>query len=117
MVKRSLWRIRTKLAVAATALCGGASAAVISTSDDPATAIKLCTAVPLRLVRDSITAASIAFGILSLEFKLLRNWNIIIDFLRIQIAVLDVYKEFNNLINLICSLLLDCLTFSIILFK
>ncbi|XP_044460547.1 putative ABC1 protein At2g40090 [Mangifera indica] len=61
MVTRSLWRIRTKLAVAATALCGGASAAVISTSDDPATAIKLCTAVPLRLVRDFVTAASIAF--------------------------------------------------------
>ncbi|KAJ0044389.1 hypothetical protein Pint_06489 [Pistacia integerrima] len=61
MATRSLWRTRTKLAVAATALCGGWAAATVSTSDDPATALKLCTAVPLRLVRDSVTAASIAF--------------------------------------------------------
>ncbi|KAJ4720059.1 Protein kinase [Melia azedarach] len=61
MAARSLWRTRAKLAVAATALCGGAAAATISNSEDPATALKLCTAVPLRLVRDAVTAASIAF--------------------------------------------------------
>ncbi|KAK6234339.1 hypothetical protein QUC31_006745 [Theobroma cacao] len=59
MVVRSLWRSRPKLAVAATALCTGGAAATIATSDDPATALKVCTTVPLRLVRDSVTAASI----------------------------------------------------------
>ncbi|GAV85603.1 ABC1 domain-containing protein [Cephalotus follicularis] len=61
MASRSLWRTRTKLVVAATALCGGSVAAVVATSDDPATTLKLCTTVPTRLVRDSLTAASIAF--------------------------------------------------------
>lgn len=40
---------------------GGAGAATIATSDDPATALKLCTTVPRRLFRVSATAASIAF--------------------------------------------------------
>ncbi|OWM87429.1 putative ABC1 protein At2g40090 isoform X2 [Punica granatum] len=61
MVARSLWRSRAGLALAVTAACGGAAAAGIATSDDPATALKLCTAVPVRLFRDSVTAASIAF--------------------------------------------------------
>ncbi|MBA0868661.1 hypothetical protein Goshw_017111 [Gossypium schwendimanii] len=61
MATRSLWRTRAKLAVAATALCTGGAAATIATSDDPAAARKLCTAVPLRLLRDSATAASIVF--------------------------------------------------------
>ncbi|XVE99750.1 hypothetical protein REPUB_Repub03eG0227800 [Reevesia pubescens] len=61
MAMRSLWRTRAKLAVAATALCTGGAAATIATSDDPATALKVCTTVPLRLLRDSITAASIVF--------------------------------------------------------
>ncbi|KAA3478265.1 ABC1 domain-containing protein [Gossypium australe] len=61
MATRSLWRTRAKLAVAATALCTGGAAATIATSDDPAAALKLCTAVPLRLLRDSATAASIVF--------------------------------------------------------
>ncbi|XP_022743588.1 putative ABC1 protein At2g40090 isoform X1 [Durio zibethinus] len=61
MATRSLWRTRAKLAVAATALCTGGAAATIATSDDPATALKVCTTVPLRLLRDSITAASIVF--------------------------------------------------------
>ncbi|KAH9767082.1 putative ABC1 protein [Citrus sinensis] len=58
MAARSIWRYGAKLAVAATALGGGAA---LASSDDPATALKLCTAVPVRLVRDSVTAASIAF--------------------------------------------------------
>lgn len=62
MSARSVWRTRTKLAVAFTALSGGAAAAAISTSDDPATALKLCSTVPLRLYRNAVTAASIAFG-------------------------------------------------------
>ncbi|XP_021295598.1 putative ABC1 protein At2g40090 [Herrania umbratica] len=61
MVVRSLWRSRAKLAVAATALGMGGAAATIATSDDPATALKVCTTVPLRLVRDSVTAASVVF--------------------------------------------------------
>ncbi|KAH9702474.1 putative ABC1 protein [Citrus sinensis] len=58
MAARSIWRYGGKLAVAATALGGGAA---LASSDDPATALKLCSAVPVRLVRDSVTAASIAF--------------------------------------------------------
>ncbi|XP_011045017.1 PREDICTED: putative ABC1 protein At2g40090 isoform X1 [Populus euphratica] len=62
MATRSLWRTRGKLAVAATALLtGGATAAVATSEDDPATALKLCTAVPVRLYRNTVTAASIAF--------------------------------------------------------
>ncbi|XWS65852.1 hypothetical protein CRYUN_Cryun05aG0149500 [Craigia yunnanensis] len=61
MATRSLWRTRAKLAVSATALCTGCAAATIATSDDPATALKICTTVPLRLLRDSITAVSIVF--------------------------------------------------------
>ncbi|XP_057980529.1 putative ABC1 protein At2g40090 isoform X2 [Malania oleifera] len=61
MVKRSLWLAGAKLTLAATALGGGAAGAAIATSDDPPTALKLFTTVPLRLLRDSITAATIAF--------------------------------------------------------
>lgn len=61
MTTRSLWRSRAKLAFAATAIFTGGAAATIATSEDPATALKLCTAVPVRLARDTITAASIAF--------------------------------------------------------
>ncbi|KAK2634995.1 hypothetical protein Ddye_029787 [Dipteronia dyeriana] len=61
MGTRTLWRTRAKLAVAATALCSGAAAAVISSSEDPATALKLCSTVPVRLYRNSVTAASVAF--------------------------------------------------------
>ncbi|KAF6147058.1 hypothetical protein GIB67_036777 [Kingdonia uniflora] len=56
---RSLWRNRAKLTVVATAIGGGATA--IATSDDPSKNLKICTNVPLRLLRDSVTAASIAF--------------------------------------------------------
>ncbi|KAH7548367.1 hypothetical protein JRO89_XS14G0109300 [Xanthoceras sorbifolium] len=65
MAARSVWRTRAKLALAATALCSGAAAAAISSSEDPATALKLCSTVPVRLCRNSVTAASIAFGISS----------------------------------------------------
>lgn len=61
MAGRSLLRATAKLLVASTALGGGAAAATIASSDDPAMALKLCTIVPLRLYRDSITAATIAF--------------------------------------------------------
>ncbi|KAK6786416.1 hypothetical protein RDI58_014941 [Solanum bulbocastanum] len=61
MAGRSMWRATTKLLVATTALGGGAAAVTIASSDDPAMALKLCTNVPLRLYRDSVTAATIAF--------------------------------------------------------
>nr|POE64689.1 putative abc1 protein [Quercus suber] len=61
MATRALWRTGKKLALVSTALCAGGAGATIATSDDPATALKLFTAVPVRLVRDSITAASIVF--------------------------------------------------------
>ena len=62
MATRALWRTGKKLALVSTALCAGGAGATIAKSDDPATALKLFTAVPVRLVRDSITAASIVFG-------------------------------------------------------
>ena len=62
MATRLLWRARAKLAVVATAFGGGAAAAAIASSDDPQRALKVCTTVPTRLIRDSITAATIAFG-------------------------------------------------------
>lgn len=63
MAARSLWRAKTKLFLAATAAGGaGTGAAMIANSEDPASTVKLCTAVPLRLLRDSVTAATIAFG-------------------------------------------------------
>lgn len=61
MATRLLWRARAKLAVVATAFGGGAAAAAIASSDDPQRALKVCTTVPTRLIRDSITAATIAF--------------------------------------------------------
>ncbi|KAF8009900.1 hypothetical protein BT93_J0776 [Corymbia citriodora subsp. variegata] len=62
MAARSLWRSRARvLAVVGTAACGGAAGGAVATSDDPATALKLCTVVPVRLARNAATAASIAF--------------------------------------------------------
>ncbi|OMO76004.1 hypothetical protein COLO4_25712 [Corchorus olitorius] len=58
---QSLWRSPAKLAVAGAVLCTGGVAAGIATSDDPATSLKICTTVPLRLLHDSITAASIVY--------------------------------------------------------
>ncbi|KAL8218110.1 hypothetical protein R6Q57_021483 [Mikania cordata] len=59
LVSRSI--LKLKLAFAATALGCGVGVAKIANSDDPATALKLCTTVPLRLFRLSATAAAIAF--------------------------------------------------------
>ncbi|KAL5568559.1 hypothetical protein UlMin_025134 [Ulmus minor] len=61
MATRSLWRARAKFLAATIAVAGGAGAAAIATSDDPSKTLKLCTAVPVRLFRDCVTAASIAF--------------------------------------------------------
>ncbi|KAI4372936.1 hypothetical protein MLD38_011115 [Melastoma candidum] len=62
MAARSLWRSPAKLlALSAAAASGGAAATAIATSEDPATALKLCTVIPVRLARDAATAASIAF--------------------------------------------------------
>ncbi|XP_019196037.1 PREDICTED: putative ABC1 protein At2g40090 isoform X1 [Ipomoea nil] len=61
MAARFLWRVQTKLLFGATVVGGGAAAAAVANSDDPATALKLCTLVPLRLFRDSVTAAAITF--------------------------------------------------------
>lgn len=57
----SLWRAGTKLSVLATAIGGGSAAALIATSDDPATALKLSTTIPRRLFDDAVTAANIVF--------------------------------------------------------
>lgn len=63
MAARSFWRAKTKLLLAAAAAGGaGAGAVAIANSEDPASAFKLSTAVPLRLLRDAATAATIAFG-------------------------------------------------------
>ncbi|KAJ1383382.1 UbiB domain [Sesbania bispinosa] len=57
----SLWRAGARLSLFASAVGGGAAAALIATSDDPETALKLSTTVPRRLLRDAVTAATIAF--------------------------------------------------------
>ncbi|GKE34236.1 hypothetical protein Tco_1453558 [Tanacetum coccineum] len=57
-----LRRLKWKMLLGATALGCGVGASKIANSDDPATALKLCTAVPVRLFRLSATAAAIAFG-------------------------------------------------------
>lgn len=62
----SLWRAGTKLSVLATAIGGGSAAALIATSDDPATALKLSTTIPRRLFDDAVTAANIVFGTVDL---------------------------------------------------
>ncbi|KAJ0979617.1 hypothetical protein J5N97_015091 [Dioscorea zingiberensis] len=54
-------RAGAKLATWATLIGGGAAGAAIATSEDPFTTMKMCTIVPMRLVRDFITAATIAF--------------------------------------------------------
>ncbi|OMO76003.1 hypothetical protein COLO4_25711 [Corchorus olitorius] len=58
----ALRSLGAKLVLAGAALSTGGVAAAIATSDDPATSLKVCTTVPLRLLRDSRTAASIIFG-------------------------------------------------------
>lgn len=62
MAMRFLWKTTATLMAATTAVVGGTAGATIITSDDPASTYKLWTNVPARLFRDSLTAASIAFG-------------------------------------------------------
>lgn len=62
----SLWRAGTRISLVASALGAGGAAALIATSDDPATALKLSTTIPHRLFRDAIAAANIAFGTVDL---------------------------------------------------
>nr|KAJ0191529.1 hypothetical protein LSAT_V11C800394420 [Lactuca sativa] len=79
-VSRSIWPSKWKLAFAATALGCGVGAATIANSDDPATSLKLCTAIPLRLFRLSVTAATIAF-VKALTFSLKCNSNrVLLDY-------------------------------------
>ncbi|KAK6933016.1 ABC1 atypical kinase-like domain [Dillenia turbinata] len=61
MAARLLLRAGKNLALAGTAVAGGGAAAAIATSDDPQTTLKLFNNVPVRLFRDSVTAATIAF--------------------------------------------------------
>jgi len=61
-----LWRAGAKLSLVASAVGGGATAALIATSDDPEMALKLFATVPHRLFRGAATAANIAFGTVDL---------------------------------------------------
>jgi len=61
-----LWRAGAKLSLVASAVGGGVTTALIATSDDPETALKLCATVPHRLFSDAFTAANIAFGTFNL---------------------------------------------------
>ncbi|RZR90708.1 hypothetical protein BHM03_00018635 [Ensete ventricosum] len=66
-----MWRAAAKLSVGAAVLGGGATAAAIATSDDPSTTFKICTLVPLRLLRDTLTVATIVGGLfLSLSLSI-----------------------------------------------
>ncbi|MFS7967608.1 hypothetical protein Hanom_Chr09g00787691 [Helianthus anomalus] len=71
-VARSIWGggAKSKVAIGALALSAGAGAATVAKSDDPATALKLCTTFPVRLFRLSVTAASIAFS----KFRLFNSF-------------------------------------------
>ncbi|KAL9226718.1 hypothetical protein vseg_002497 [Gypsophila vaccaria] len=61
MATRSILGFAAKLTAAATAVGGGTAGAYILTSDDPSATFKLFKNVPVRLFRDSFTAASIVF--------------------------------------------------------
>ncbi|KAG0448067.1 hypothetical protein HPP92_028024 [Vanilla planifolia] len=54
-----MWRFGAKLAIRAGLFGGGLGAVAVSNSDDLSTAFKICTHVPVRLLRDSLTAAAI----------------------------------------------------------
>lgn len=62
MAARLLLRGLAKVAFAASLVGGGAAGAAIASTDDPASTLKLCSAVPTRLFRDTVTAAEIVFG-------------------------------------------------------
>uniref|UniRef100_M4C7I8 ABC1 atypical kinase-like domain-containing protein n=2 Tax=Brassica campestris TaxID=3711 RepID=M4C7I8_BRACM len=53
--------LRTKLLLVGSAVCAGSGAAFIASSEDPSRTLKLCTNIPPRLFRNTVTAASIAF--------------------------------------------------------
>ena len=74
----SLWRAGAKFALLASTIGSGAAAATIASSDDPEAALKLCTTVPRRLLRDALTAANIAFG--TIDLTELHNWIFILVF-------------------------------------
>uniref|UniRef100_A0A7N0TH43 ABC1 atypical kinase-like domain-containing protein n=2 Tax=Kalanchoe fedtschenkoi TaxID=63787 RepID=A0A7N0TH43_KALFE len=61
MATRSLLRAFAKVSLATAVVGGGAAGAVIASTDDPASTWKLCSAVPTRLFRDTVTAAEIVF--------------------------------------------------------
>ncbi|KAG0447985.1 hypothetical protein HPP92_028053 [Vanilla planifolia] len=60
-----MWRFGAKLAIRAGLFGGGLGAVAVSNSDDLSTAFKICTHVPVRLLRDSLTAAAIVIGFLN----------------------------------------------------
>ena len=53
-----MWR---RAATAALSLGVGAGAVAVASAEDPAATLKVCTHLPPRLLRDSVTAATIAF--------------------------------------------------------
>ncbi|WOL02016.1 ABC1 protein [Canna indica] len=55
-----MWRAAAKLVAGTAILGGGVTATAVAASDDPSATFKICTLVPLRLLRDSLTAATIA---------------------------------------------------------
>ena len=55
---RPMWR---RAATAALSLGVGAGAVAVASTEDPAATLKVCTHLPPRLLRDSVTAATIAF--------------------------------------------------------
>ncbi|CAA6655150.1 unnamed protein product [Spirodela intermedia] len=62
MAARFLRRACAKLSGAAVLLGGGVAAATVISSDDPASALKVCAIVPVRICRDSFTAAAMVAG-------------------------------------------------------
>ncbi|GAB2216375.1 hypothetical protein Droror1_Dr00024148 [Drosera rotundifolia] len=61
MATRFLLRAGARLAAATTLLGGGALGAAVITSPDPQATLKLYSTVPVRLFRDTVTAATIVF--------------------------------------------------------
>ena len=86
-----MWRAGLKLGVLG---LGGAAAAAAASSEDAPTPLKICVLLPLRLLRDSFTAASIAFGLhpsshyISLNLNLNPSHNLILILFRLPVFVL-----------------------------